>query len=347
MNPLNPRLAAELARSRFAVLAGAIAYCVVCFAPYHGSMPFHLHDNAAVREAGELRFAAPGIAYVADAAEWLDNVRRSGTFEVRMRVTSARDDQSGPARILTVSRDPGHRNLTIGQIGDSLDVRLRQRGSDDNGTPSLSIPGVFATRKTIDIAVIAKPRRLTVVVDDEVVVSQALPRRPFRRWDPSYRIALGNELTFDRPWLGTVEQASVSAEGGELSLLDPNVSSIPSVYVQRSDKLIDTLQNAMAPLFIWNTINVFDRIVNVLGYLPFGALMAWRQRGRRPLLAAMSASFLLSLFIETGQLFVDHRHPSVSDLAMNTLGGLIAALLVLRASGRHARRSLSASDAGA
>ncbi|MDB4787042.1 hypothetical protein OAG29_03670, partial [Planctomycetaceae bacterium] len=33
--------------------------------------------------------------------------------------------QAGPARILTISKNPNERNLTLGQEGDHFDVRLR------------------------------------------------------------------------------------------------------------------------------------------------------------------------------------------------------------------------------
>ena len=48
------------------------------------------------------------------------------------------------ARILTISRDHWQSNLTIGQQGVDLVVRLRRPGSTSWGGPIFEVPGVFA-----------------------------------------------------------------------------------------------------------------------------------------------------------------------------------------------------------
>ena len=44
--------------------------------------------------------------------------------------------QDGPARIVTLSSDPTHRNFTLGQERDAFDVRLRTQKTSANGMPS-------------------------------------------------------------------------------------------------------------------------------------------------------------------------------------------------------------------
>ncbi len=57
---------------------------------------------------------------------------------------SALERQRGPARIVSVSSDSGHRNLTLGQQGDALTIRLRTPSSGYNGEkPEMIIPGFF------------------------------------------------------------------------------------------------------------------------------------------------------------------------------------------------------------
>lgn len=80
-------------------------------------------------------------------------------------------------------------------------------------------------------------------------------------------------------------------------------------------------------------ITAFDLIVNVLGYLPFGALMVLalhpRVRGMAALALAAAASVLLSAGIEALQTYLPTRVASNIDLATNSAGGLLGALLVL------------------
>jgi VanZ family protein len=78
----------------------------------------------------------------------------------------------------------------------------------------------------------------------------------------------------------------------------------------------------------------FDGWVNLLGYLPLGALLmiAARRSGLAmapSLLLAVGAPALLSATAEVLQNFLPGRHPSLKDLAMNSLGAAVGALLAL------------------
>jgi VanZ family protein len=80
----------------------------------------------------------------------------------------------------------------------------------------------------------------------------------------------------------------------------------------------------------------FDGWVNLLGYLPLGALLmiAARRSGWSllpSLLLAVGGPALLSAGAEVLQNFLPRRHPSLKDLAMNTAGAAIGALLALAA----------------
>lgn len=80
-------------------------------------------------------------------------------------------------------------------------------------------------------------------------------------------------------------------------------------------------------------VTAFDLIVNVLGYLPFGALAVLalhpRLRGLSAWVAVTAASLLLAGSIEALQTFLPRRVPSNIDLATNTAGGALGALLML------------------
>lgn len=76
----------------------------------------------------------------------------------------------------------------------------------------------------------------------------------------------------------------------------------------------------------------FDLWANLVGYLPLGFLLAVAVRRSgwglfSALLLAVLGSGLMSFMSEVAQNFLPGRHPSLKDLAMNTLGALAGALL--------------------
>lgn len=78
-------------------------------------------------------------------------------------------------------------------------------------------------------------------------------------------------------------------------------------------------------------VTAFDLTVNVLGYMPFGALVVLalhpRVRGGIAVLAAVAAAALLSGTVEALQTYLPRRVPSNIDLATNTFGALAGALI--------------------
>jgi hypothetical protein len=78
-------------------------------------------------------------------------------FTVGITVASAEVEQAGPARIVTLSADSYQRNLTLGQSGPDLSIRVRTPATGLNGTmPQFLFPDVFTDRL---------PHRLVVTYD--------------------------------------------------------------------------------------------------------------------------------------------------------------------------------------
>jgi hypothetical protein len=81
------------------------------------------------------------IASAASAAKLIAGIRKTVAFTVEAWITPANVTQGGPARIVTLSRDPGQRNFTLGQGGAAYEVRFRTTTTSPNGEPSLWSPG--------------------------------------------------------------------------------------------------------------------------------------------------------------------------------------------------------------
>jgi len=69
------------------------------------------------------------------ARRFVDAIRKSNALTIEAWITPANAEQSGPARIVSLSSNPSSRNFTLGQDQDFYDVRLRTTGTDKNGNP--------------------------------------------------------------------------------------------------------------------------------------------------------------------------------------------------------------------
>ena len=301
--------------------------------------PFEFHGGSFVNAAelsfgGGVRFSMPGIALIQGSPAWVESAMHSDRLELALRVRSSVPEQIGPARILTFSLNPYERNLTVGQDGSDLIVRLRTAWTDENGmidgNPVARIPRLFLTSDWIDLVITIEPKRLWIRVGGEPVVDEALPMRPLETWDPSYRLALGNEFTGNRPWIGEIGQVAVraghaNARYGEIGRLE-----FPEKF------FITMKPPKLLPL---HSMNPKDAVENIVLYVPFGFVMAfflcaWNDRGRWvSAFGILVCVATVSASMELLQFFVPLRAPSIDDVIFNTLGGGIGLAIAVCAVG--------------
>jgi glycopeptide antibiotics resistance protein len=67
-------------------------------------------------------------------------------FTLSVKVAAHKTVQTGPARIVSLSRDPYKRNFTLGQHGGDLVFRIRTPLIGNNGIPGVIVKDVFATK---------------------------------------------------------------------------------------------------------------------------------------------------------------------------------------------------------
>lgn len=89
------------------------------------------------------------------AASWLtQRIMATSQFTLGVMVATADPSQTGPARIVSLSRNPSYRNFTLGQRGDALVFRLRTPVTGKNGAePELVVPAVFAATHPQHVAI--------------------------------------------------------------------------------------------------------------------------------------------------------------------------------------------------
>ena len=143
------------------------------------------------------------------AAKVFNAVRRSGEITIEAWVRPANAKQDGPARMVTLSGGSSERNFTLGQEGDKVDVRLRTTKTSGNGIPSLNSPGrSLAPRLTHIVYTRNRGGRARLFLNGKQQAEKRVPGA-MANWNGKYRLALANELSSDRPWLGTFHLVAI------------------------------------------------------------------------------------------------------------------------------------------
>lgn len=309
----------------FSLVLLVVIYCIVGFYPFKlVPLSTGLQANGAELTPGTgLYFRSAGIAYTPVAPAWLQQAIAISSFELSLEVLTTEEQQFGPARIFTLSSNPVLRNITVGQQGSSLDVRVRSQRTTLNGTPGYGIKNVFAEPGWHRIDIEISGKALEIRVDGDMLVIEQLTEPVMDVWDSGYQIAFGNELSGDRPWLGEIRMAVVQVGDHSFDYLAPGALQIVDNFsvMKANTAHFTTFTNLQ-----FNNASIFDWAINFLGFWPFGWLVGMLRRPRSGILLATLLAAAMSATIETSQLlFLVDRFPSSVDLFFNTLGGAMGA----------------------
>lgn len=93
-------------------------------------------------------------------------IQGTSQFSILTTVATAATQQSGPARIISIAADPYRRNLTLGQQGSSLIVRLRTPLSGAGTTNiNFTFPNLFTDTNPHQLLLNFARHRLQLIVD--------------------------------------------------------------------------------------------------------------------------------------------------------------------------------------
>jgi hypothetical protein len=176
------------------------------------------------------------IASDSAARRLIEAVKKSNAATLEAWITTADIDQSGPARILTLSDGASARNFTLGQDSGKYDVRFRSSRTSGNGLPSVSSSGNAVKKRATHVVYTRDATgRSKLYIDGEQQAAGNIDG-DLSNWDGNFRLALANEFSNDRPWRGTFHQIAVfsralptdeiRSRGAGLSRFD--LSSTPS-----------------------------------------------------------------------------------------------------------------------
>ncbi len=181
------------------------------------ALDLRIDDPAATRwRAGGLEVLAPArIASTGPASGITAAARATNEVTVEAWISPAELEQEGPARVVSLSLDALHRNVTLGhglwgeQPRKVYDVRLRTTATDENGSDSLTTPaGAVRAGPQHVVFTRAADGQRRIYVDGRVAAAGVLAG-DLSGWDERYRLILANEATADRPWLGTFDLVAI------------------------------------------------------------------------------------------------------------------------------------------
>ena len=162
------------------------------------------------RSAGSLELRGKtSIRSDEPASKIIEAIRQSGEITIEAWIRPAKTGQSGPARIITLSRNANERNFTLGQDGDKYEVRLRTLKTSVNGIPSTSTPPKILTTKLTHVVYTRNRVGLARLYIGGKRRAEKTVAGGTNNWHGSFRLALGDELNGGRPWLGTYHLVAI------------------------------------------------------------------------------------------------------------------------------------------
>ncbi len=129
-------------------------------------------------------------------------------FSVAVEFSTTDLDQHGPVRLFTISEgtEADQVNVHLGLDGDDLSVRLRTSCELFN---SIEVPDVVSAGTDHRVVVTWGAGTLEVWVDAVKARSVSLPWGDLERWDPTYRLIVGDEVGGGRRFEGTVRSVTM------------------------------------------------------------------------------------------------------------------------------------------
>ncbi|WP_372726046.1 DUF1592 domain-containing protein, partial [Novipirellula sp.] len=199
--------------------------------------------------------SSTSIISATPATKIIDSVKRSGEITIEAWIKPANNSQAGPARIVSLSSDTSHRNATLGQDKDMVDIRLRSTKTDRNGLPSTASPRKSLQTKLTHV-VFTRDRKgtATIYLDGRKVANRRVAG-DLGNWDAKHLLILANEATGDRPWIGELHMVAIFA----YALSEPQVQQNFAAGSKPSPPKPPSLASVSASLFDQDVAPLFAK----------------------------------------------------------------------------------------
>lgn len=254
----------------------------------------------------------------------LGAIRKSRAVTIEAWLTPRKLDLTGPARIVTLSKDSVNRNFTLGQDGDRFDVRFRTERTSDNGIPSTASKS-NAVKRALTHVVYTRDRdgNAKIWLNGEADTSKEVTGS-LDNWDGESRLALANEINKSRAWLGTYHLVAIYRRALSADEIQQNFAAgagvvAPAIVAKKPrDPREAHFELAVAPILANQCLECHDSLANK-GGLDLSRKVAALRGGDsgEAIVARDSAESLLWLSIESDEM--PHERPPLSDRDKQTI----------------------------
>ena len=142
-----------------------------------------------------------------------DLITATGEFSIEAWVVPANVSQEGPARIVSYSGGAIARNFTLGQTLYNYDFMLRTSATDGDGQPALSTADadedLQASLQHVVVNYDPVSGRQIFVNGTFTDDSDSAEVGDLNDWNDSYAFVLGNEVSGDIPWAGSIRMVAI------------------------------------------------------------------------------------------------------------------------------------------
>jgi len=152
-------------------------------------------------------------ALTGDSVKLYNMITATGEYTIEAWVAPANVSQDNTARIISYSAGTSQRNFTLGQSLYNYDVMHRSTTTDLNGEPTLSTADADEDlQATLQHVVVTydpvNGRRIYVngIFTDD---TDPIAGGTLVDWDNSFAFVMGNEVSNDRPWAGTIRFVAI------------------------------------------------------------------------------------------------------------------------------------------
>ena len=175
------------------------------------------HGNPAdLEQRGKFRIDKSGVMHLSGGAalpqglnaRLLEACSQSDELCLEITLMTDKQNQRGPARIVSFSRDLDSRNFTLGQDGDNLVLRLRTKHNNNNGTnPQVTLTKIV-TGQPMHVVVSYRSGLILCCVNGRQVSKTDVLKGDFHNWEPMTLI-MGDEVSGGRDWNGSIERLAI------------------------------------------------------------------------------------------------------------------------------------------
>ena len=152
-------------------------------------------------------------ALTGDSVKLYNMITATGEYTIEAWVAPANVSQDNTARIISYSAGTTQRNFTLGQSLYNYDVMHRSTTTDLNGEPMLSTADadedLQATLQHVVVTYDPVNGRRIYVNGEFTDDVDPIAGGTLVDWDNSFAFVLGNEVSNDRPWAGTIRFVAI------------------------------------------------------------------------------------------------------------------------------------------